>query len=231
MDEVWDVMLVDGDRLFSAAVSALLANTPFAPGHAHASPVEAAAALRRGAEPDLLLVAVERSRIEGWRDALQELRQLAPQARLVLLGDALTEPLLALALQLGAEACLHKDITADALRQALQLVRLGMTVFPTSVADLLENAAEPELPPEAVEAGELSRRELEILRCLLAGQSNKAIARQLDITESTVKMHFKNLMRKIRAQNRTQAAVWAIQHGLASPGGEISSRGAGRAAR
>ena len=49
---------------------------------------------------------------------------------------------------------------------------------------------------------------------VLAGQSNKAIARNLHITESTVKMHFKNVMRKINAQNRTQAAVWAIQNGL-----------------
>jgi two-component system nitrate/nitrite response regulator NarL len=111
----------------------------------------------------------------------------------------------------------------------MHLVRLGMTVFPTSVAELLDDGGDGEIPPDTSEAGELSRRELEILRCLLAGQSNKAIARQLDITESTVKMHFKNLMRKIRAQNRTQAAVWAIQHGLAAPSAD--ARGIARAGR
>jgi two-component system, NarL family, nitrate/nitrite response regulator NarL len=229
MDGLWDVMLVDGDRLFSAAVSALLADTPFTPGLAVGTLGEAAAALRRGARPDLMLVAIDRSQVETWRDPLRELRDLAPDARLVLLGEVLSQPLLTLALQVGAEGCLHKDITGDALRRAMHLVRLGMTVFPTSVAELLDDGGDGEIPPDTSEAGELSRRELEILRCLLAGQSNKAIARQLDITESTVKMHFKNLMRKIRAQNRTQAAVWAIQHGLAAPSAD--ARGIARAGR
>ncbi len=224
MEARWDVMLVDGDRLFSAAVSALLAGTPFTPGLALGAPAEALAALRRGARPDLLLVSVDRANLDGWRDPLRELRDQAPQARMVLLGETLSQQLLGLALQLGAEGCLHKDITGDALKRALHLVQLGMTVFPTAVAELLDDGGEAEAAVDPAEAGELSRRELEILRCLLAGQSNKAIARQLDITESTVKMHFKNLMRKIRAQNRTQAAVWAIQHGLAAPTGEPVGR-------
>jgi two-component system nitrate/nitrite response regulator NarL len=95
---------------------------------------------------------------------------------------------------------------------------LGEAVFPRSIADLLISSGieEASLTPSSLPSlgNELSKREIEILRCLLGGQSNKAIARNLSITESTVKMHFKNVMRKIRAQNRTQAAVWAIQHGI-----------------
>ena len=96
---------------------------------------------------------------------------------------------------------------------------LGEAVFPRSIADLLISSGieEASLAPSAslpALGNELSKREIEILRCLLGGQSNKAIARNLSITELTVKMHFKNVMRKIRAQNRTQAAVWAIQHGI-----------------
>jgi DNA-binding CsgD family transcriptional regulator len=62
--------------------------------------------------------------------------------------------------------------------------------------------------------GALSPREVEILKCLLCGSSNKVIARRLGIAEATVKVHLKSLMRKIRAGNRTKAAMWAISNGL-----------------
>ncbi|WP_349017871.1 response regulator transcription factor [Azospirillum brasilense] len=100
-------------------------------------------------------------------------------------------------------------MSSESLLRALQLVMLGEVVYPTHVASLLIANANSERPqPERAQPAnnELSKREVQILRCLLAGQSNKAIARNLHITESTVKMHFKNVMRKINAQNRTQAA-------------------------
>src|SRR6476619_8470323 len=62
-------------------------------------------------------------------------------------------------------------------------------------------------------APQLSPREKSILRCLIAGDSNKGIARKIDIAEATVKVHVKGILRKIRVQNRTQAAIWAMNHG------------------
>jgi two-component system nitrate/nitrite response regulator NarL len=61
----------------------------------------------------------------------------------------------------------------------------------------------------------LSDRELDILRCLVSGASNKVIANQRDITEATVKVHLKTIMKKIETTNRTQAAIWAIKNGIA----------------
>ena len=62
-------------------------------------------------------------------------------------------------------------------------------------------------------APQLSPREKSILRCLIEGDSNKCIARKIDIAEATVKVHVKAILRKIRVQNRTQAAIWAMNHG------------------
>jgi two-component system nitrate/nitrite response regulator NarL len=67
----------------------------------------------------------------------------------------------------------------------------------------------------------LSDRERQILSCLIHGQSNKVIARELDIAEATVKVHVKGLLRKLRAANRTQAAVWALKHRSALNGTEV----------
>lgn len=60
----------------------------------------------------------------------------------------------------------------------------------------------------------LSERESDIIRCLVHGKTNKLIARHLGITESTVKVHLKTILRKLRVSNRTQAALWAVQHGF-----------------
>ncbi|CAO3445123.1 Two-component transcriptional response regulator, LuxR family [Azospirillum argentinense] len=211
----WNVMLVDHDRLFSAALGTLISGGPFRVGH-HAVTVEdAEAAIAQGMQPDLIVVALG----EATNDEAGGVKRLraATSARIAVLADAIADRTLSLSLKAGADAYLNKSMSSESLLRALQLVMLGEVVYPTHVASLLIANANSERPqPERAQPAnnELSKREIQILRCLLAGQSNKAIARNLHITESTVKMHFKNVMRKINAQNRTQAAVWAIQNGL-----------------
>ncbi|QCO16235.1 DNA-binding response regulator [Azospirillum brasilense] len=211
----WNVMLVDHDRLFSAALGTLISGGPFRVSH-HATTVEdAEAAIAQGVQPDLIVVALG----DATNDEAGGVKRLraATSARIAVLADAIADRTLSLSLKAGADAYLNKSMSSESLLRALQLVMLGEVVYPTHVASLLIANANSERPqPERAQPAnnELSKREVQILRCLLAGQSNKAIARNLHITESTVKMHFKNVMRKINAQNRTQAAVWAIQNGL-----------------
>jgi two-component system, NarL family, nitrate/nitrite response regulator NarL len=218
MQETWNVMLVDGDRLFVAALGALLEGGPFRVTSASASYAEALGRMETGPSPDLVLVSLPPSAVRPDEAAmLARMRSRIRVGHLVVLASDMTTSALQVALMAEADACLHKGMSCEGLSRALHLVMLGEAVFPREVADLLTGAPPDNLRSEmGAEEGELSRRELEILHCLLAGQSNKAIARNLNITESTVKMHFKNVMRKIRAQNRTQAAVWAIQHGLSA---------------
>lgn len=210
----WSVLLVDADRLFCAALGALLDGTEFHIIREEASLASALAVVSNGLRPDLILVDVHPKGPE----TLLQLRQLrsATDARLVILASDMSPASVSMALQVGLDGHLNKSMSSEALRRSLHLVMLGEAVFPAHIATLLSGGS-GEMPtpaPSGALASDLSKREIEILRCLLAGQSNKTIARNLCITESTVKMHFKNVMRKIRAQNRTQAAVWAIQNGL-----------------
>lgn len=95
---------------------------------------------------------------------------------------------------------------------AIAEIRLPVDAPPLSPRDVADTVAARPLP--VVYAPALSPRERTILSCLLSGDPNKAIARKVDIAEATVKAHVKAILRKIRVQNRTQAAVWAFNHGL-----------------
>jgi two-component system nitrate/nitrite response regulator NarL len=208
-------MLVDHDRLFSAALGTLISSGPFQVLHHATNVEEAQEIIGRGEEPDLIVVALQ----DGPTDDMAGLQRLraATSARIAVLADGMAERTLSMSLKAGADAYLNKAMSSESLLRSLQLVMLGEVVYPTHVASLLIATVNERPPPPRViqpTNNDLSKREIQILRCLLAGQSNKAIARNLHITESTVKMHFKNVMRKIHAQNRTQAAVWAIQNGL-----------------
>jgi two-component system, NarL family, nitrate/nitrite response regulator NarL len=110
----------------------------------------------------------------------------------------------------------------EVLIKSLELVTLGESILPFEVLrslmdaahqnqsqPLQNNTAEPKL--SELKASKLSPREAEILGCLREGAPNKIIARKLDVTEATVKVHVKAILRKIGAANRTQAAMWASQ--------------------
>ncbi|KAA0582998.1 response regulator transcription factor [Azospirillum sp. Sh1] len=213
----WNVMLVDHDRLFSAALATLIGGGPFRVSAHAASADDALDLIAEGEEPDLIVLALQ----DGMPEEIAGIRRLrdGTSARIAVLADTIADRSLSQSLKAGADAYLNKSMSSESLLRSLRLVMLGEVVYPTHVAGLLMAAANerPQHSPTPIAmppSGDLSKREVQILRCLLAGQSNKAIARNLHITESTVKMHFKNVMRKINAQNRTQAAVWAIQNGL-----------------
>ncbi|MFP5518170.1 MAG: LuxR C-terminal-related transcriptional regulator [Alphaproteobacteria bacterium] len=215
--KTWTVMLVDHDRLFSAALATLIGGGPFRVSAHAASADDALDLIADGDQPDLIVLALQ----DGMPEEIAGIRRLreGTSARIVVLADTIADRSLSQSLKAGADAYLNKSMSSESLLRSLRLVMLGEVVYPTHVASLLMAAANerPQHTPTPIAmppSGDLSKREVQILRCLLAGQSNKAIARNLHITESTVKMHFKNVMRKINAQNRTQAAVWAIQNGL-----------------
>ena len=91
---------------------------------------------------------------------------------------------------------------------------LGEKVFPTHLAALLVNGMADTPPARVTTSHGLSEREGQVLQCLVHGDSNKMIGNRLNITEATIKVHMKSLLRKINATNRTQAAIWAMKNGL-----------------
>ncbi|MBU8541456.1 LuxR C-terminal-related transcriptional regulator [Falsiroseomonas tokyonensis] len=152
-----------------------------------------------------------------------ELRRFHPGLKLVVLADLQQHNILLGSLQAGVEALLSRDISSDVLQRALELVQLGQRVMPAELVQLLRDPAcrptsRTAQQEPAVAASDLSRaasltpRECQILQCLMDGRSNKEIARDLRLTEATVKAHVKALLRKTHMTNRTQAAIWAITH-------------------
>ena len=121
----------------------------------------------------------------------------------------------------------------------MELVMMGETIFPPAFlsfaldpeGDHLGEAVPRDENNQAIRIGtentlapQLSKRERSILRCLIEGDSNKCIARKIDIAEATVKVHVKAILRKIRVQNRTQAAIWGMNNGsLTRPASDSSS--------
>jgi two-component system, NarL family, nitrate/nitrite response regulator NarL len=186
--------------------------------------------LANDVEPGLILIDLS-SNPAHIVDDLNHLGSVFPDAPVVILNDNLCSTTLASCLAAGAAGYLMKDISLDALLISLQLVVLGEKVFPTHLAALLvngvANTVPANIPPD--NSFGLSEREMQILQCLVQGDSNKLIANRLSITEATVKVHMKSLLRKINVSNRTQAAIWALNNGLmpnaaVTPPGSDSSR-------
>lgn len=172
--------------------------------------------LRRAAQPDPDIVLLELpADPKVVVEALQRLDDVFPDASAVILSDEICMAALAGCLAAGASGFLTKDISPDALLRSLQLVALGEKVFPTYLAGLLVHGVpdREQLRVAADNSCGLSDREVETLQCLLRGESNKLIAKRLSISEATIKVHMKSVLRKIKASNRTQAAIWAISHG------------------
>jgi two-component system nitrate/nitrite response regulator NarL len=174
--------------------------------------------LLRGNQVDAnLLLADPSNDSELQFEAMAQIRQEFPSLRIVILTNQLAASSLDKALGAGASGFLPKDMSGDALRFSLELVLLGERIFPTIRSVLESDPARG--PPVAVEAPArtsdsipLSRRESQILQCLVDGLPNKTIARNLDMAEATVKVHLKSILRKLNVQNRTQAAIWGMNH-------------------
>jgi two-component system nitrate/nitrite response regulator NarL len=159
-------------------------------------------------------------------ESIRLLRSSSPDGKVVLVAetDGGIDPRRVLAL--SPDACIFNLGSRDALIKVLELVFLDerVLVFAKSATTTFKEDVEFTDPaagsqsddPSQLGANDhrLSPRESQVLVCLAQGNSNKAIARLQNLSEATVKVHLKSILRKIHAQNRTQAAIWAIQHGF-----------------
>lgn len=140
-----------------------------------------------------------------------------PGARLVLMGENHGIDHIAAAFAVGVAGYLIKAIPCEPLVGSIKLILMGEKVVPSQTVDALVDPRSRFTcgDREAMRAGaNLSEREVEILECLILGEANKLISRRFMITEATVKVHVKAILRKVRVQNRTQAAIWGVNRGL-----------------
>jgi two-component system nitrate/nitrite response regulator NarL len=206
------VLLIAAKGLFREGLRRIFSDSSFTAVY-EAPSIERALPLIESLQPSLMLVDLPDG-CEVQTERMGQILAAAPRVRIVVLTEAIQGNRLADALSAGVDGYLLKSISVEALHQSLRLVLLGEKVFPTDLAYLLASGGmmlrSHNGPVENLNG--LSDREMQILRCLCNGDQNKQIAHQLEISDGTVKVHLKAILKKIRVQNRTQAALWAMNH-------------------
>jgi DNA-binding NarL/FixJ family response regulator len=161
-------------------------------------------------------------------EQIELFRSRHPDGRIAIVADHYRLNELTSAFRAGANGYFVNAITCDRFTKSVELVMMGETIFPPAFLSFILDSDAPRsvdvatsdrnsesilVATEDATAPLLSPREKLILHCIIEGDSNKCIARKIDIAEATVKVHVKAILRKIRVQNRTQAAIWGINNG------------------
>jgi DNA-binding NarL/FixJ family response regulator len=157
--------------------------------------------------PDVLLLDLKMPVLDG----LGALERLAGSAtRVVVLTSVSDRSDVGPAMRAGASGFLYKDVDPTALVQAVRAVHGGQVLLAPEAAEAMLSGAAREVPAPVP----LTDREREVLALIAAGRSNREIARSLAVAEKTVKTHVSNVLMKLGVQDRTQAALYAVRHGL-----------------
>lgn len=198
-------ILVAEDHLIARlGVSTIVNTQPDMTVVAEAVNGEQACVLYRLHSPDVALIDM-RMPVKSGFEALAEIRAEFPSARIVALSTFGGDEDIRRAMALGANAYLTKDFLDGELVAAIRTVHGGGQYLPPSIAAVLAS-----IPPHAI----LSGRELAVLQLIVDGLGNKEIAYQLGIANDTVKNHVKSILKKLDADDRTQATTKAIQRGI-----------------
>jgi two-component system nitrate/nitrite response regulator NarL len=177
-----------------------------------------------GVSPKLIIADISRLSEKDF-EGLRRVRDAALDCRIAVLSNDLILSDIGRVFRAGADGYLVSELSRESFSLSLLLIASGEKVLPGSLACVLaSNYRDLVSSKLSNDQSNLTDRERQILRCLLNGYSNKLIARVLDITEGTVKVHLKTLMKKISAINRTQAALWARSQGIGEDPDPLKSR-------
>ncbi|MET7323908.1 MULTISPECIES: response regulator [unclassified Streptomyces] len=163
-------------------------------------------------KPDVILMDVKMPGMDGV-EALRRLRELDNHARVLIVTSFTEQRTVVPALRAGAAGYVYKDVDPDALAGAIRSVHAGHILLQPEIAGAL--LSQEESSPGPGRAGSLTEREREVLGLIADGRSNREIARALVLSEKTVKTHVSNILMKLDLADRTQAALWAVRHGVA----------------
>ncbi|MFE6851123.1 response regulator [Streptomyces sp. NPDC057674] len=161
--------------------------------------------------PDVVLMDVKMPGTDGI-EALKRLRELDNPAKVLVVTSFTEQRTVVPALRAGASGYVYKDIDPDALAGAIRSVHAGHVLLQPEVAGAL--LSQDESHGGTGRGSTLTEREREVLGLIADGRSNREIARALVLSEKTVKTHVSNILMKLDLADRTQAALWAVRHGL-----------------
>ena len=165
--------------------------------------------------PDIILCDLNMPEMDGI-EALKKLREQNISSRIVMFTVSDQEDDVVAALRAGADGYLLKDMEPEDMIKQLHQAAVGKMVISERLTALLAEALRSNKPQQASrpDFDSLTPREKDILRLIAEGLSNKMIGRKLDISDGTVKVHVKHLLKKLNLRSRVEVAVWAVEEGL-----------------
>lgn len=208
------VLIVEDDPMMQLGLEQSLTNAPgiTVVGRADDGYLGVKAAL--DLKPDVVVMDIGLPRLDGIA-ATQQIKQAEPSIRIVMLTSHTSENEVIAALSSGADAYCVKGTTVDRLLTAIAAAQEGASYLDPQVARSVMDHLKPVIPSaEAEVIGQLSQRELEVLKLMVEGLSNPEIAAQLYLSPNTVKTHVRGIMNKLAVDDRVQAAVVALRAGL-----------------
>ncbi|MGM0594742.1 MAG: two-component system response regulator NarL [Pseudomonadota bacterium] len=204
------LIAIDDHPLFRKGVADLIEMEPSLAVIGEAASGEEGIAKATQLQPDLILLDLNMRGMDGVA-TLRRLKELELEARVIMLTVSDNEEDVVAALRAGADGYLLKDMEPEDTLEYLRHAAMGKLVISDRLTELLAQALRSEgSHPTSVEQAALTEREQQILSLIAKGLSNKMIARKLDISEGTVKVHVKHLLKKLNLRSRVEAAVWAV---------------------
>jgi DNA-binding NarL/FixJ family response regulator len=158
-------------------------------------------------KPDVILLDLKMPGVDGV-EAIKRLREAGSAAKVLVVTSFTDAPSVLPAIRAGAAGCVAKDVDPAALANAIRTVHAGHVVLPPAIAAALSTGSTGD------RLDHLTAREREVLQQLALGRSNREIARALHLAEKTVKTHVSAILMKLDVDDRTQAALYAVRHGL-----------------
>jgi two-component system NarL family response regulator len=198
------IMVIDDQAVVRQGFVSLIKTVPDMEIIGEGSNGQEAVDLFRRLRPDITLMDLRMPSVSG-AEAITQIRGEFPGARIIVLTTFDGDEDIYRAVQAGAQGYLLKDMFFEELEAAIRKVHAGARLIPGSVAERLA---------ARMSSSELTGRELEVLRQIVDGKSNKEIGSALNISEATVKSHINNILSKLGVSDRTQAATTALQRGI-----------------
>ena len=208
MSKPTTVIIIDDHALFRRGVSQMISADPDFQVIGEAASGSEGLLLVEQLKPALVLIDLNMKGMNGIK-TLTHIKEAKIDAKCIVLTVSDAEADLLEALRAGADGYLLKDMEPEELCDNLKKAMSGVTVLHESLTEILKNALISPSLSRAEEEVSLTEREREILECLANGLNNKTIARSLGISDTTVKVHIKHLLSKLKLTSRLEAAVWA----------------------
>ena len=163
-------------------------------------------------EPDVILMDLVMPGKTGL-EAIVEIKQILPRARILVLTSFADDSNVTKAIRAGAYGFLLKDTSPDELVQTIRSVYADKLTLPQELTHILLGSETIEKEPGSMQQ-DLTPRELDVLRCIAQGMSNKQVAQKLSVSTTTVRSHVSSMIRKLNVENRTQLAIYARENDL-----------------